>query len=161
MLWGYVALNNKFCLSTGRYLTISAIDSPKPISSIRSASSSTKVSKSFNERFCFLRCSSILPGVPTTICAPCSSEPFWGPNAAPPHNVSTFMLRIFRPSVLNSFATWSASSRVGHNTRHCTLNFLTSSLFNIPRPKAAVFPEPVFAWAITSWPSSILGNDNA
>ena len=43
----------------------------------------------------------------------------------------------------------------------CTLNDEKSSLLRMPRPKAAVFPLPVFARANTSTPASSNGRDSA
>ena len=122
----------------------------KPISNILSASSNTRVVRLSRFKLALRRCSSIRPGVPTTIWAPCSNEPTCGPNAMPPHKLSTFILWIPRASFRISTATWSASSRVGHNTKVCTRKRFTSNLFSKPKAKVAVLPEPVFALAITS-----------
>src|SRR3712207_8528199 len=49
------------------------------------------------------------------------------------------------------------SSRVGVSTSACT-SFTDGSTYSIiGRPKAAVLPEPVWAWPMTSRPSSIGG----
>ena len=60
-----------------------------------------------------------------------------------------------------SFATWSASSRVGHSTMVWMRKRFTSSLLSSPKPKAAVLPEPVIAWPITSSPAKIGGKLSA
>ena len=62
-----------------------------------------------------------------------------------------------RPNLRTSIATWSASSRVGHRISDCTLKRFVSSFCSKPRPNAAVLPEPVLPWAITSLPSRIGG----
>lgn len=67
------------------------------------------------------------------------------------------MLWMARANLRISLATWSASSLVGQSTRDWIRNRLTSSFCSSPRPKATVFPEPVFAWPITSTPSRIGG----
>ena len=60
------------------------------------------------------------PGVPTTMCAPCSRLAICGFIGAPPHSDSTLMLASKRASRRISLLTWSASSRVGHSTIACT-----------------------------------------
>ncbi len=55
--------------------TIPAMLSTKPMSSIRSASSSTRVFRPSRDKVPLARCFSIRPGVPTMICAPCSRSP--------------------------------------------------------------------------------------
>jgi hypothetical protein len=43
----------------------------------------------------------------------------------------------------------------------CALNEVASSFCNKPKPKAAVFPEPVLPCPITSLPDKIIGKLNA
>ena len=158
MLASKVALKSKVWRSAGKYSIIASSEAWKPISSIRSASSRTSVSILSNDKLFLSRWSKILPGVPTIICAPWASDPFCGPNAEPPHNVRTLTLCIMHPSLRISPATWSASSLVGHKTSAWILNFVASSLFKIPKEKAAVLPEPVTPCPITSYPSRTSGS---
>jgi hypothetical protein len=44
----------------------------------------------------FFKCFCIRPGVPTTICAPRSSDPICGPIETPPQSVNTFTLCVKR-----------------------------------------------------------------
>ena len=53
--------------------------------------------------------------------------------------------------------TWMQSSRVGVSTSAWTSPTSGSTVSSIGRPNAAVLPEPVWAWPMTSRPSSIGG----
>ena len=53
--------------------------------------------------------------------------------------------------------TWTASSRVGQRTSACSVSLLGSRRSTMGIPKAAVLPLPVWAWPITSLPSSAGG----
>ncbi|CFN63331.1 Uncharacterised protein [Bordetella pertussis] len=66
-------------------------------------------------------------------------------------------LGIRRASRRSSWATWSASSRVGQSTSACGARRLTSRFCSTPRPNAAVLPLPVLACAIRSRPSRMSG----
>jgi len=66
---GIVAPKRRFCLQRGVNSIIDSSSSWNPISSIRSASSSTKYSSSSTFSLFFLSKSSTLPGVPTTMFA--------------------------------------------------------------------------------------------
>ena len=61
-------------------------------------------------------------------------------------------------SLRNCLPTWSASSRVGHSTSAWARDTPGSRRCSRPRPKAAVLPLPVGAWAIRSRPSRIGGS---
>ena len=100
----------------------------------------------------------IRPGVPTTTCAPCARLATWPRIGVPPHSVSTLMLSAARASRRISTATCSASSRVGHSTIAWVFQRRGSSRASSARPKAAVLPLPVIAWAIRSWPASASGS---
>src|SRR3954447_4590633 len=52
-----------------------------------------------------------------------------------------------------AWVTWMHNSRVGVSTRACTASSVGSTYWRRGRPKAAVLPEPVWAWPITSRPS--------
>ena len=70
----------------------STMSSKKPMSSMRSASSSTSVFSASSFRLPRSRWSSTRPGVPTTMCAPCSSVAVCPRSGTPPHRVTTLML---------------------------------------------------------------------
>ena len=127
------------------------------MSSMRSASSSTSVFRASSVRYSRARWSITRPGVPTTICAPCSSEARWPRSATPPHKVTTLMFSSARARRRISVVTWSASSRVGHSTRACTAKRRGFRLVSSASAKAAVLPLPVWAWAIRSLPASAAG----
>ena len=91
------------------------------------------------------------------MCGSCTSEAIWGRNEMPPHKVSSLMLGMKRASRRSSLLTWSASSRVGHSTRHCTRLTDGSSRDSKPKPKDAVLPLPVLACAMTSLPCNTQG----
>src|SRR3569623_2947943 len=136
---------------------ISRIGSSKPMSSMRSASSSTST-LTWRRSSSFIRSSSCTrPGVPTTTCGACPSEASCGPSATPPVRVSSFRLGTPVASLRTCLLTWSASSRVGHSTRACSLIWAASIRCSRASPKAAVLPLPVGAWAIRSRPSSRAG----
>ena len=59
---------------------------------MRSASSSTSVLSASSCRLPRSRWSSTRPGVPTTMCAPCSRLAVWPRSGTPPHSVTTLML---------------------------------------------------------------------
>ena len=153
-----VAENSRLWRSFGVLPVISRMGSSKPMSNMRSASSSTSV-RTLPRCSTFLRSSSWMrPGVPTTTRGSCaSSERICGSSGRPPHSVRT--LRLGRPtaSLRSCCATWSASSRVGHSTSAWVRTVATSSRCSRPRPNAAVLPLPVGACAMTSRPSRMAG----
>jgi hypothetical protein len=100
--------------------TMSSMASLKPMSSMRSASSSTSTLMPPPCRLSRFRCSCTRPGVPTTMCGSCVSEASCGPSGMPPHSVSSFTLGMFAASLRIALLTWSASSRVGHSTSACS-----------------------------------------
>ena len=155
---GQVAENSSVCRCFGVAFMISRIGSSKPMSSMRSASSSTSTRTPRRSRARLRSSSWTRPGVPTTTCgACCSSDASCGPSAMPP--VSTSSLRLGMPvaSRRTCLPTWSASSRVGHSTSAWTWMSAGSRWWSRASPKAAVLPLPVGACAITSRPASSAG----
>ncbi|TWH02758.1 hypothetical protein L613_000900000390 [Pseudoxanthomonas taiwanensis J19] len=159
---GKVAENSRVWRWPWQRLAISRTGSSKPMSSMRSASSSTRV-RTTPRCSTRLRASSCTrPGVPTTTCGSCAcSEAICGSSATPP--VSTLSLRLGMPVARRRSwrPTWSASSRVGHSTSAWQRDWPGSSRCSKPRPKAAVLPLPVGACASRSRPSRIGGSDCA
>ena len=82
---GQVAVYIRVCLVRGISSTIFRICGSKPMSSIRSASSSTSNETWWRLIFFISRISLRRPGVATTISAPRSSSLSWGPFEAPPY----------------------------------------------------------------------------
>ena len=122
----------------------------KPISSIRSASSSTTVctlSRRTVRRFTW---SISRPGVATTIWGSFFSWVICLSMGWPPyrHTVRTPSLKAHRSR--SSSRIWMASSRVGASTRPCTSRLSGSMCSTMGIPKAKVLPVPVGALAITS-----------
>ena len=155
---GKVAENNRLCRSPAVRALISRMAGSKPMSSMRSASSSTSV---LTPPRCstFLRISSCTrPGVPTTICGSCAcSEANCGANAVPPHRVESFRLGMPSASLRSSRLTCSANSRVGHSTNAWARIRLGSMRASKASPNATVLPLPVGAWAIRSRPAKANG----
>ena len=122
----------------------------KPMSSIRSASSSTTVSTWSRRTVRRFTWSIRRPGVATTIwglffnCVICLSM------GCPPyrHTVRTPSLKAHRSR--SSSRIWMASSRVGASTRASTSLDSGSMCSTMGMPKAKVLPVPVGALAITS-----------
>jgi hypothetical protein len=56
-----------------------------------------------------------------------------------------------------AWVTWMHSSRVGVRTSAWTSGTPGSTYSIIGRPNAAVLPDPVWAWPITSRPASMWG----
>ncbi|MCY1538879.1 hypothetical protein D9M68_744410 [compost metagenome] len=98
------------------------------------------------------------PGVPTTMCAPCSRLAICPRSATPPHSVTTLMFSSARARRRISVVTWSASSRVGHSTIAWMAKRRGFRLDSSASAKAAVLPLPVLAWAIRSLPSKAGGS---
>ena len=133
-----------------------SISSTKPILSISSASSSTRV-------WTWLRLSTLRsirsikrPGVPTMMSTPRCSRSICGPYACPPYTART-RAPLWRPYSVIAPATCKASSRVGVRTRPWGNFWWGSRLWIMGRAKAAVLPVPVCAWPITSCPASMSG----
>ena len=100
----------------------------------------------------------------TTTSAPPRRRIICGLIETPPYSTAT-LVRVGRANAnwLNTSPTWDASSRVG--TKTSTLGSLCWGVFfkacSKGRAKATVFPDPVWAQAKTSRPSSTEGMDAA
>lgn len=129
----------------------------KPMSSIRSASSSTTVCTLFKFTVRRFMWSLSRPGVATTIwgrrfsasiCLPMGCPPYRHTSRTPSWH--TAMSRI-------SSVICMASSRVGARMTACTSSLSRSMRSMMGMPKAMVLPVPVGALAITSFPASMGG----
>ena len=129
----------------------------KPMSSIRSASSSTTVCTLFKFTVRRFMWSLSRPGVATTIwgrrfsasiCLPMGCPPYRHTSRTPSWH--TAMSRI-------SSVICMASSRVGARITACTSSLSRSMRSMMGMPKAMVLPVPVGALAITSFPASMGG----
>ena len=135
-----------------------------PMSSIRSASSSTKTSISSN-RMAFWPCKSRRrPGVATNTSTPPRNFCIWGLIFTPPNTTSLFSGKYFEYCVTLSWIC-AASSRVGVTMRaRQRLGWARRPSLKrcrIGRVKPAVFPVPVCAAAMTSCPCITAGMDCA
>ena len=158
MASGKVAENSRPWRSFGVRLTSARIGSSKPMSSMRSASSSTSTRTPRRSSASFCTSSSTRPGVPTTTCGACASEASCGASGMPPHSTDSFRLAMPVASLRNCLPTWSASSRVGHSTSAWVPPAAGSILCSRPSPNAAVLPLPVGACAMRSRPCRIAGS---
>ena len=160
---GIVALKNRFCLFCGRSATTLRISWIKPISSMRSASSSTKNSSAFSETAFWLIRSKRRPGVATNTSTPRIRLRFWLTSLTPP-KMQAVEMAVNCAYCLKQSSTWIASSRVGKRISARQVfgarNLPESSnSCRIGSAKAAVFPVPVWAMPSKSLPSSKLGMD--
>ena len=94
--------------------------------------------------------------MPTTIGAPPFRYACWSRIGAPP-NTATGSTPLRDPYTRSACVTWMHSSRVGVRTSAWTSSSEPSTDWIIGSPKAAVLPVPVWAWPITSRPSSSTG----
>mmetsp|Transcript_46633 Transcript_46633/g.107722 ORF Transcript_46633/g.107722 Transcript_46633/m.107722 type:complete len:241 (-) Transcript_46633:434-1156(-) len=88
---GQVAVKRAVCLSCGRYLASSLTCGSKPMSSMRSASSSTKYTQALILTELSLKKSFRRPGVATTHCGPFIRLRICGPRGAPPKTQAVLM----------------------------------------------------------------------
>ena len=128
----------------------------KPMSSIRSASSSTTVRAVSIRTVRRFRWSLRRPGVATTICGRLLSASICFPIGAPPYRHTQRTPGRYFASRRSSPSICKASSRVGDRITACTSPSAGSMCWTIGIPKARVFPVPVGAFAITSL-CSIMG----
>ena len=162
---GIVAENSAVCLSGRHPSHIDRTCASNPMSSIRSASSSTRyvTRRKFVADLCPPRhTSTSRPGVPTTTSAPLRSSlklsVLLPPPSTPTHRKPSCALAKRR----NSDKICAASSRTGANTKTMGPSPLRSVRWSIAwtsagNAKDAVFPLPVFAIPKTSRPESNAG----
>ena len=147
-----VALKNNVCLGFGTCFRTLRISGRKPMSSIRSASSSTRYSRSGSLAYPYWKWSSNRPGVAAMRSTPLRNAVSCGFMPTPPYTAAAFR-SVWRASASKSAMIWSASSRVGAmtNARVVPRGFAMSSCM-IGRRNAAVLPLPVAAHASRSRP---------
>ena len=122
----------------------------KPISSIRSASSSTTVSTLSRRRVRRFTWSISRPGVATTIWGRFFSWVICLSMGCPPYRQTERTPSLKAHRSRSSSRIWMASSRVGASTSPSTSVDSGSMCSTMGMPKAKVFPVPVGALAITS-----------
>ena len=151
-----VALNSAVWRLFGVMVRIRSTSSRKPRSSISSASSRTTKRQLCRISEARWMRSSTRPTVPTTICPPSRSWACWERIGAPPKTATT-STPLRWAYARSACVTWMHSSRVGVSTSPWTSGSEGSTCSIIGRPKAAVLPEPVWAWPIMSRPSMSTG----
>ena len=117
----------------------------KPMSAMRSASSTTTISTASRRTSRRSIRSVSRPGHATSTSTPRRSAFSWAPKPAPPYTAATRSLR-WRPSHSSSPHTCAASSRVGTSTRPVgRLGAARPTRRTSGMPKAMVLPDPVGA----------------
>ncbi len=153
---GRVAEKSICCRASGIAFISHWISGQNPISSRRSASSSTRVRSWLSVSNCWPSRSRSRPGVATSSCGPSASSACCCACSTPPHRVTSR-----RPSPAagpcNASLTCAASSRVGTSTSPCTPSRAGSSRCSSGKPNARVLPLPVRASASRSRPASAAG----
>ena len=163
-----VAENIKVCSRCSHASAIALISSEKPKSSIRSASSSTKVCKRAKLIPPCSTQSSKRPGVATTNCAP-FKPCFCLKYEVPPTIVATRIPRVPLIKLMASDATCCASSRVGQSTSAIGAlaglllpEAIASVIFcTVGNKNAMVLPLPVCDATIQSPPCNATGTKAA
>ena len=151
---GIVAEKNSVWRVKGTSLQMRSMSGMKPISSMRSASSMTRISMAFRSRPPRSVKSSRRPGVAITTSAPRAILTSWSPNETPPIRRARLSLWL-TPYLPNASSTWAASSRVGSRMRVRGMRARArprSSVDSMGKVKAAVLPVPVWAMPSTSRP---------
>ena len=149
-----VAEKNKVCLIFGSSLVIFSISGIKPISSILSASSMTRILTSFNITFPLSMWSRSLPGVATSTSTPLASFPSCSENDIPPISSAIWSFR-YLLKILKSSETCIASSLVGASINDLGIRDLDCPVISISTNgiiKDAVLPVPVWAHPSISLP---------
>mmetsp|Transcript_70410 Transcript_70410/g.195965 ORF Transcript_70410/g.195965 Transcript_70410/m.195965 type:complete len:244 (-) Transcript_70410:371-1102(-) len=173
--FGQVAVKKSVWRFLGTLPKILRIWGSKPMSNIRSASSSTKYVTEPRDTTPESTKSTSRPGVATTICAPYRSLLCWPHLSQPPYTLTVWMRPLsLPPDISNTLPASSvictASSRVGTSTR-ITGDAVASFPADSARPwralrsrctaagsrNASVLPLPVCARPITSRPASTSG----
>ena len=159
---GMVAEKSKVCFLTGSNEIIFLTSWINPISSIRSASSRTKISTwAKSTKPCPTKSLS-RPGVATSMSIPRRSSSIWGFAETPP-KMTAHLTEVREPYSLKFSAICRASSLVGVRIRErITLfeYFFSDGFIRfciMGSANAAVFPVPVWAQPSTSRPASTWG----
>ena len=154
-----VAEKNNVCRVKGTSLKMRSMSGMKPMSSIRSASSTTMMLTPVSISLPRSKWSSSRPGVAISTSTPRSISLSWSLKLTPPMSSAMESLTFF--AYFSKFsATWAASSRVGQSTRLRGMRARARPLdrwWIIGSTKAAVLPVPVWAMPSTSRPSRALG----
>lgn len=162
---GIVAEKKSDCLFTGRTLRSFFTSWIKPISSIRSASSKTKISISWREIYFWFMRSRRRPGVAMIISTPFLRASTW--RHCPTHpKITVCLSERYRPYASKLSPIWIASSRVGVTMsarvfRRFSFTWVLARSCKIGNENAAVFPVPVWAHPRRSTPFKIIGIDSA
>ena len=136
----------------------------KPMSNMRSASSSTTYSTLLSTAVLASMWSNSLPGVATNTSTPRFNSAVCGFMSMPPKTTAQRSC-VYLAYSLTCWATWSANSRVGSKTKARTgclagevdVFSCWSMRCNRGSEKAAVLPVPVWAAPMTSWPERTTG----
>ena len=159
-----VAENKRLCLSRGTRASTFFTSWMKPMSNIRSASSSTRICTWPRSSMpCWCR-SSRRPGVATSKSTPRLSLAICGFMPTPP-KITVLESSRYLPYVRIDSSIWAASSRVGVSIRArmpVPPNLLIAASLvdrrcRIGKVKAAVLPVPVCAPPKRSWPAKTRG----
>mmetsp|Transcript_67900 Transcript_67900/g.149056 ORF Transcript_67900/g.149056 Transcript_67900/m.149056 type:complete len:237 (+) Transcript_67900:623-1333(+) len=158
--FGQVALNNKVCRSRGHSSIMRRICGSKPISSIRSASSSVKYEICPSQTCLFSQNSLSRPGVATMMWQPRFSHSNWSALDSPPVQ-EQHRIPEDRPKRRASSWICRANSLVGAKTNAIGPSCTSAPLRRIcakPGPRnARVLPLPLLAMPIRSCPLLRMG----
>ena len=147
-----VAEKNSVWRVLGVIWKMRSISGMNPISSIRSASSTTMICTPVNSSLPRSKWSSRRPGVAISTSTPRSISLSWSPNDTPP--ISKALVSLVYLAYLSKLsATWAASSRVGASTRERGMRARARpwpKSVIMGRVKPAVLPVPVWAMPKTS-----------
>ena len=154
-----VAEKNSVWRVKGTSLKMRSMSGMKPMSSMRSASSTTMICTPVSISLPRSKWSSRRPGVAISTSTPRSMSLSWSLKLTPPIRSAIESLRCAE-YFSNCSATWAASSRVGASTRLRGMRARARPLErwqSIGSTKAPVLPVPVWAMPSTSRPSSACG----
>ena len=156
---GMVAEKNRVWRRGGVSLKMRSMSGMKPMSSMRSASSTTMISTPVSSILPRSNRSSRRPGVAIRTSTPLFSAATWSPMETPP--ISSTQVSLVPLAYLAKLsATWSASSRVGARTMARGMRARArpdARRSTRGRVKAAVLPVPVWAMPRTSRPARATG----
>jgi hypothetical protein len=166
---GMVAEKSSVWRREGRRSITLRMSRMNPMSSMRSASSSTSTSMACKSTTAWSIRSSRRPGVATSTSTPARSLRIWGPWLTPPKTTACRSARL-RPYAPKLSKICVANSRVGQSTKARGVRPFAllrtprapwgagpASRWRIGRAKAPVFPVPVWAQPRTSFPASATG----
>jgi hypothetical protein len=142
-----VAEKNSVCLVSGSVLAIRSMSGMKPMSSIRSASSTTKISMWVSISLPRSMWSSRRPGVAIRTSAPRSMILFCSSNDTPPISSAMFRLVVLAEQLKGFMHLCGqlAGRLENERARHARAGAALSSSVSMGSVKAAVLPDPVWA----------------